>query len=123
MLAGFECAWPVPMAEGMLTRALSVLEAAAFVGITEEWRDSMCLWQAMYGTVDSQQVFGVIRNTGRGNPSYHREDALHKLTPADDPWDWRLYTAALRIFRKRQRLYGIPACRLADDADAPPTER
>lgn len=109
MLTGSMCAADVPVDEARLGRAVETMRRAAFVGITDEWNDSICLFHAMYGITLSAHYFMNVRDSSKlveGN--YTSKDAERVLTPSDDPYDWQLFLAVKSLFRERQRLYGIP---------------
>lgn len=86
--------------------AIARLDDAAFVGLTEDWNDSICLFHAMYGSELSSHSFENVRSTASFTPQY--KSTVAQLDPADDPHDWAFYVAAKVIFRQRQRIYGLP---------------
>lgn len=108
MLTGSKCAADVPVDEARLATAVAVLREAAFVGITDEWNESMCLFHAMYGGDLNEHVFQNVRATDTMNRGYNRDEALEKLSPEDDPYDWQLFLVAKALFRERQKTYGMP---------------
>ena len=109
MLNGLYCAQVVEVTEAMVNRAIDRMARAAFVGITDEWNDSMCLFHAMYGGRLPAPAFQNIRATDHMVAgSYNSQQALVAVAKEDDPNDWRLYESAVIIFRRRQKRYGIP---------------
>jgi hypothetical protein len=99
-------------------------------GITDEWDSSICLFHAMYGGRQLPVEFRNVRPTTAFKTPYGDKAACQvvctlmdwcwcravtnsslgqsALVPDDDPGDWRLYQAALALFRQRQRQYGLP---------------
>jgi hypothetical protein len=109
MLNGLYCAQLFDITTAMVNRAIERVERSAFFGITDEWNDSMCLFSAMYGGRTPDAVFRNVRSTAETDAHYRRELGLSEIKKEDDPHDWRLFEAALIIFRRRQKLYGVPA--------------
>lgn len=107
-LTGSKCATNVPVDEARLAQAVDVVRRAAFVGITDEWNDSLCLFHAMHGGELNEHLFQNVRDTGSIRRGYSPDDAPAMLTPEDDPYDWQLYLVAKAIFRQRQKQYGLP---------------
>lgn len=108
MLTGDSCAANVPVDEKRLGRAIDVLHKAAFIGITDEWNDSLCLFHAMYGGQLNAHSFQNVRSTEEMSSKYNRNEADQHVTPEDDPYDWQLFLVGKAIFRERQRIYGLP---------------
>lgn len=127
MLLGHFCAEDIEVTEHMTSEAIRVLQMAAFVGITDEWDASVCLFHAMYGGRLRPTQFDNVRNTSHfprsfleksrhpsNSSSFSRsgqgkEDVLSKQ---HDPEDWRLFQAAQLLFRQRQMAYGVPVRRV-----------
>lgn len=108
MLTGSKCAANEPVDEQRLQRAVDTLRQAAFVGLTDEWNDSICLLHAMLGGKMAAHSFRNVRST---------DEVLHKtggqvedddISPDDDPYDWQLFLVAKSLFRLRQKHYGLP---------------
>lgn len=80
-----------------IERAKVVLARAAFVGIHEQWNESVCLYQARFGGISSAVM------TMQKRPSRHPylKDALNQ-TLSDigwgDPAEYEIYQLALRRF-------------------------
>eukprot|EP00045_Choanoeca_perplexa_P013816 m.158373 g.158373 ORF g.158373 m.158373 type:complete len:300 (-) comp16467_c0_seq13:115-1014(-) len=112
MLTGSKCAEDSTVDEACINRAIANLKRAAFVGITDEWDSSICLFHAMFGGKQLPIEFHNVRPTNSSSGAekfgaYSRDD-ISSIRPEDDPGDWRLYQAALALFRQRQREYGLP---------------
>lgn len=107
-LTGSECATNVLVDEARLARAVDAVKRAAFVGITDEWNDSMCLFHVMHGGELNEHLFQNVRKTSSIGQGYDPDNALKLLTPKDDPYDWQLFLVAKAIFRQRQNQYGLP---------------
>eukprot|EP00045_Choanoeca_perplexa_P022311 m.9085 g.9085 ORF g.9085 m.9085 type:complete len:292 (-) comp9355_c0_seq4:73-948(-) len=108
LLTGHTCASVVT--PGRAEQAIQVLRQAAFIGITDDWDASICLFHAMFGgqpvPVEFHNVRPTATLTARGQPYQH---SAHKaISIEEDPADWQVYQAALDIFRTRQRAYGKP---------------
>lgn len=109
MLNGLYCAQSATVTTEMVDRAIRMLEKAAFVGITDEWNDAMCLFDSIYDQSVPGVAFRNVRDTEtRAESGYDRAQALQQIRPEDDPHDWRLFEAARIIFRKNQHRYGAP---------------
>lgn len=113
---GFHCAVDVEVTSEMTEAAIALLDGAAFVGLTEEWNDSICLFHAMYGGELNPHSFSNVRSTNdfafakkeqEATGEAYRPTPTH-VDPGDDPHDWAFYLAAKALYRKRQRQYGLP---------------
>ena len=110
MLTGSYCASPDPVDPARVANAVARLKMAAFVGLTDEWDDSICLFHAMYGGRVESEFFTNLRNTSASSVGYQSETGM--LLETSDPWDWQLYMAAVVIVRQRQHEYGVPVRKL-----------
>eukprot|EP00730_Choanoeca_flexa_P005443 TRINITY_DN11943_c0_g1_i5.p1 TRINITY_DN11943_c0_g1~~TRINITY_DN11943_c0_g1_i5.p1 ORF type:complete len:174 (+),score=22.16 TRINITY_DN11943_c0_g1_i5:155-676(+) len=111
LLTGAGCAENITVTEDRIQLAMKRLEEIAFLGLTDEYDASICLFHAMYGGTPKLVEFSNIRPTTnfmKGGQVYDAEK-VDELSPEDDPADWRLYQRAKEIFRQRQRQYGLPA--------------
>ena len=90
----------------MLPLALERLGCLAFVGLTERWKDSVCLFHAMHGGTPDARQFGKGSNGPRA-PRVHGELGLAALTKdiPHDPPDEALYDAAIARFERDMREY------------------
>eukprot|EP00730_Choanoeca_flexa_P017089 TRINITY_DN8184_c0_g1_i3.p2 TRINITY_DN8184_c0_g1~~TRINITY_DN8184_c0_g1_i3.p2 ORF type:complete len:311 (+),score=52.19 TRINITY_DN8184_c0_g1_i3:1744-2676(+) len=91
--------------------ALSALRNAAFVGITDHWDESVCLFHAMFGGESHPQFFKQLRATSEHEQDYHSQMEVDETA---DPWDWLLYREAMVLFRERQHRYGVPVRKRQD---------
>jgi len=78
----------------------------AFVGITDEWNLSICLFHAMFGGVCDEREFQNTR-PGDGGKSQTLYNVSSELGGFRDAFDGPLYEEATRIFRKNLDLYGV----------------
>eukprot|EP00045_Choanoeca_perplexa_P013818 m.158329 g.158329 ORF g.158329 m.158329 type:complete len:298 (-) comp16467_c0_seq6:1313-2206(-) len=109
MLTGGKCAGNVKVDDARVDRAIANMKKAAFVGITDEWDSSICLFHAMFGGKQLPIEFRNVRPTTVFKGTNHdRGNTTSDVGAEDDPGDWRLYQAALTLFRQRQREYGLP---------------
>ena len=114
MLAGYHCAARVDLSDGLvLGTALSVLRSKrfAFIGLTEEWTSSVCLFHRMLPGTPLPMI-AEFRQLGHSVNS-HRDVAWMPSSNADgvynesvldgfvDEIDERVYSEAARIFRRR----------------------
>jgi len=83
-----------------VNEAIRVLRSLAFVGLTEEWNDSVCLFHKMFGGRVSQAEFHNF------HPSHHEKPNVHISDELDDP----LYEAAKARFHELQKQYGTEKC-------------
>lgn len=77
-------------------------EGFAFVGLTDKWQLSICLFHAMYGAKCNDVEFQDV-NRQRQNSTW---DAAG-LNDFHDPFDGLLYEEAQRIFHKNLNRYGV----------------
>jgi hypothetical protein len=83
-----------------------VLQSFAFIGITEEWDLSMCLFNAKFGTPCNPSQFlneGHGNSTGTTNSWYDTDD----LDGFVDKYDDVLYARATQIFNAELVQYGV----------------
>jgi hypothetical protein len=83
-----------------VNEAIRVLRTLAFVGLTEEWNDSVCLFHKMFGGRVTQAEFHNF------HPSHHPKPDMHIRDELDDP----LYEAAKARFHELQKQYGAQQC-------------
>lgn len=96
MMNGNLCGEDVQVTDDMLAHALWRLsDGFAFVGLTEEWALSVCLFHAMFGGDCHEREFLNVR------PGVSRSEAGYdtsELNGWHDPWDGALYKRATEIF-------------------------
>eukprot|EP00056_Hartaetosiga_gracilis_P006523 m.97296 g.97296 ORF g.97296 m.97296 type:complete len:358 (-) comp12492_c0_seq4:127-1200(-) len=91
----------------VVQKALSIInkqDKVAFVGLTDEWDTSICLFHAMFGGEITPHEMQNIR------PSIKTEedkDAWKQIPTTSDPYDWLLYEAARVWFVKNLFRFGI----------------
>lgn len=96
MMNGNGCGEDVEVTDQMLTQALFRLgDGFAFVGLTEEWALSVCLFHAMFGGDCHEREFLNVRpGTNRSEDGYD----VSELGGWHDTWDGALYKRATEIF-------------------------
>ena len=118
MLAGYNCAANVDMADGsVLGRALSVLRSPrfAFIGLVEEWGASICLLHRMLPGRTAPMA-AEFRHLGHSINSHRgiawlpesEADGMYNESILDgfvDDADERVYEEAAKIFRRHLQLH------------------
>eukprot|EP00049_Salpingoeca_infusionum_P011117 m.191507 g.191507 ORF g.191507 m.191507 type:complete len:201 (-) comp14844_c1_seq1:193-795(-) len=106
MLNGLRCARPATITQDMVERAKIVVRDSAFLGITEHWHESICLFHAMYGGTPHPQSLHNTRQTASIDISASSIEATaDTYSASDDPFDFELYEYARHIFQQRLRKY------------------
>mmetsp|Transcript_37218 Transcript_37218/g.118451 ORF Transcript_37218/g.118451 Transcript_37218/m.118451 type:complete len:503 (-) Transcript_37218:65-1573(-) len=82
------------------------LRGLAFVGLTEEWDLSICLFYAMYGGNCTDVAFLNTR-PGRGRTAEGEYNASKYLGSWRDRFDGRVYKKAQEVFWQRVEQYGV----------------
>ena len=95
----------VTQADGVQA-ARRVREGFAFVGITEEWDLSICLFHKMFGGLCVFSEFQDIRPTFPGK-SANTDYNTSELMAWHDDIDEIVYEAALEVFHKNLVLYNV----------------
>jgi len=95
---------PLPTSED-LSAAIDILkEDFAFVGITDQWALSVCLFRAMFG---GQCLLSDLGNT---RPGEYSNGSLYDTTELNgwvDVWDGPVYAEAVSIFDSTRNVYGV----------------
>uniref|UniRef100_A0A7S1QTZ7 Sulfotransferase n=1 Tax=Alexandrium catenella TaxID=2925 RepID=A0A7S1QTZ7_ALECA len=79
----------------------------SFVGLTDQWALSMCLFDAMFHTGCSPLQFEDARpgpDKRNNSTTGYEEDRLHGIT---DPYDEKLYAEAVKIFKANLERYNV----------------
>merc|ERR1719188_2977225 len=76
----------------------------AFVGLTDEWELSICLWRAMFGGLCYGSGFEDTRLPKGWKHPMHDTTVLNGFV---DSIDGELYLKAKEIFRAKLQLYGV----------------
>ena len=84
--------------------AKSRLQKLAFVGITDQWDLSMCLWNAMFNQPCSAAQFYNLHPTDSKESNLYDTSVLDGYT---DPYDGALFTEALLIFNDNLISYNV----------------
>mmetsp|Transcript_16189 Transcript_16189/g.47235 ORF Transcript_16189/g.47235 Transcript_16189/m.47235 type:complete len:329 (+) Transcript_16189:64-1050(+) len=84
-------------------------EEFAFVGLTEEWDLSVCLFHAMFGGSCHRREFLNVRPG-----EYHKPGQLYDTRGIGDWQDRRLYKAGTEIFWKSVAKYNVSRARCVD---------
>mmetsp|Transcript_39499 Transcript_39499/g.113624 ORF Transcript_39499/g.113624 Transcript_39499/m.113624 type:complete len:361 (-) Transcript_39499:127-1209(-) len=109
---GTACYDPAPPTEAEVALALKRLQTdTAFVGLTDEWDLSVCLWHAMYGSNCKDIEFEDMR-PGDDRPENRTEDEHYKYDTTDlrgfvDTYDHVLWDEAKKIFERRLKMYNV----------------
>eukprot|EP00039_Didymoeca_costata_P003417 m.67520 g.67520 ORF g.67520 m.67520 type:complete len:351 (+) comp11897_c0_seq1:122-1174(+) len=77
--------------------------ALAFVGLTDYFNESVCLFHAMFGGNPRESSFSHARPTSQFSSGYESSEAPF----VDDPFDEALYMEARKIFVSRLKQYGF----------------
>lgn len=126
MLVGKTCANDVKVTDAMADEAKRRLtKKMAFVGLTEMFNASVCLFHHMFGGTPKEfqfQPVGLERNSDFLFLHYHRSrkyqampgggDRVHKdswmeIETSVDKRDWDLYREVVKIFASRLQEYGL----------------
>lgn len=108
MMNGMYCNQQVEVNDAMTENAIAIIQKAGFVGDTEEWNDSICLFHAMFGGEVNSHAFANLRPTRLLPQMMFVQGNQPTVAPEDDPHDWRFYLAAKAVMRRNQKLYGMP---------------
>jgi hypothetical protein len=93
LLSGGPCASPddaEPADAARLSAASKTLEGLAFVGLTEDWNETVCRFHRRFGSVPQQGEF-LNRHRGRGSAGAKGADVRARV---DDASDWTLFRLA-----------------------------
>lgn len=113
MLVGHKCGSSVPVTTEMLEEALNRLRTKfVFVGITDEWRESVFLFNRMFkGENNSNALYNKQSPSHPKRKTFAKNKKQHATSfdflPEDDPYDWRVYLEAKRIFQENLAKFGI----------------
>ena len=99
---------PIP-GSGEVAHAISLLRKFQFVGITEYWDLTVCLWHTRFGGADLPYFADEFHNTRPGSgpkdsSGGYDTSVLHGFV---DSSDRPLYAAALRLFNASLDFYNI----------------
>merc|ERR1719401_3356175 len=78
----------------------------AFVGITEQWALSVCLFRVMFGGQCVASDFANVRPGENASSSYYDTSELFGWV---DVWDGPLYAEAVLMFKSTLTVYGVDA--------------
>lgn len=82
--------------------ALDRLDGFKFVGLTEKWDLSICLFHKMFGGKCSQMEFANMRPTKPG-----KEKPVNLFENIIDPYDDKVHAKASEIFEQNMLKYGV----------------
>lgn len=111
MFLGFPCAKAMEVTDSMTNDAIDIMSKAAFIGLTDHWNDTICLFHSMFGeniTVAELENLRSAHDLHDISSSSTRLKSNAVLSKQDDPHDWRLYQASKRRFIELQLKYGVP---------------
>jgi len=126
MLVGKTCGNDVKVTDAMRTQAFERLRSTmAFVGLTDMFNASVCLFHHMYGGAPEEyqfQAVGLERSSDFLFKHYHRskkyqplpgggervhQDMWKDIDPMAEPNDWPIYQEVVRIFVQRLQAHGL----------------
>lgn len=105
---------PTSMAP-MVSEAIEMLQDGfVFVGITEQWALSVCLFRAMFGgRCRNTDLLNTRPGTDSNESSSGSDYDTSELYGWVDPWDGPLYAEALSIFDTSRKVYNVQPERCA----------
>ena len=89
-----------------VNKAIGRLEGFAFVGVTELYDLSICLFHAMHGGPCLPVEFANTR-PGRSHGAPVPTSTFTAWGGAVDGYDWKLYSEVLRLFFRNLQWYGV----------------
>jgi len=95
---------PLPTSEDVVVAINMLHEGFAFVGITDQWDLSVCLFRAMFGGQCNSNDF---ENTRQGDNASESGYDTSELDGWVDIWDGPLYSEGLEMFESARQLYGV----------------
>lgn len=98
--------FPLPTSEDVSLATTVLREGFAFVGITEQWALSVCMFRVMFGGQCLKSDFVDTRPGEAYNGSDDGYDTS-ELKGWVDPWDGPLYAEALSMFESTRKVYGV----------------
>eukprot|EP00040_Diaphanoeca_grandis_P028082 m.161296 g.161296 ORF g.161296 m.161296 type:complete len:381 (-) comp31224_c0_seq3:118-1260(-) len=122
MMIGHQCASAYnPTAEDLVEAKRRLRTTFAFIGLTDHYDLSVCLFHAMLGGKPRAQAFENSRPTAFFSQTYDSKHAANVVTFDDDPLDAALYHEARVIFTARLREHHLEVpVDLADDVGVEP---
>ncbi|CAK0864788.1 unnamed protein product [Prorocentrum cordatum] len=104
---------PVPTAEEVSVAVGRLRDGFAFVGVTEQWDLSVCLFRAMFGGVCVASDFSNTRlgNASTGSSLYDTSELYGFV----DNYDGPVYAEALVLLSKGVELYGVDESKCTAD--------
>ena len=117
MLLGGQCGMFHNITPAMFQSAKKYVNRLAFVGLTDYYNASVCLFHEMLGGVPQPHMFKNARPAAAhkdnhklrklpGGGTQEKPTAWRTLSPADDPMDFELFEHARDIFTERLRKHG-----------------
>lgn len=102
MINGLHCGDPAPITGQMQATAMSRLEEGfAFVGLTDDWARSVCLFHLMHGGPCHKREFLDVRPGAKHDDNYDTSG----LQGWTDPHDGPLYARAAELFATNVQKY------------------
>lgn len=113
MMNGHDCGAPVPISSDMVATAIQRLDRGfAFVGLTEQWALSVCLFHAMHGGSCHAREFLNVRPGKRHTAMRYDTSGLEGWV---DPYDGALYARAATVFRNNLARFNVTPETCASD--------
>jgi len=104
MLTGYNCGDLHQTDKSRLKKAVKIVQKIGYVGLTEHWELSMCLWHAMFGGECIASEFKTLRpGLERKHGKYYDESAFGEWFPDDQI----LYEAAKKRVEQQMIAYNV----------------
>jgi hypothetical protein len=118
MLVGGQCGMYHNITADVYSKAVERLHRLAFVGVTDAYNASVCLFHHMWGGIPQPHMFANARPARAhrlqwkpsklpGGGLQVRPTAWNTLSIEDDPYDYRLFVAARDLFTQRLGDHGL----------------
>ena len=91
-----------------LQRALERVGRMAFVGVTDRWNPSVCLFHATFGGEPHPTLLRKFRHVSHDDKDNDAKRALEERLRDADGWDTALFVHVETLFNARLAMYGVP---------------
>lgn len=91
-----------------LQRALERVGRMAFVGVTDRWNPSVCLFHATFGGEPHPTLLREFRHVSHDDKDNDAKRALEERLRDADGWDTALFVHVETLFNARLAMYGVP---------------
>eukprot|EP00041_Stephanoeca_diplocostata_P006198 m.78189 g.78189 ORF g.78189 m.78189 type:complete len:507 (+) comp16222_c0_seq3:242-1762(+) len=118
MLVGEDCAVPLNVTQGIYEEAVRRLHNMAFVGLTDAFNASVCLFHHQFGGKPEEYMFTTHSRSGAdllkgkkrlqcGVGDRLPREYWQQMSPDVDPIDYQLYRVAQTVFMARLQKHGL----------------